>query len=645
MRAANRKRTWLGNRRLLGGPNPNGAAIVPDGPEAQVVNGPGGASAIQTQIHGDPTQRLLTALGRFQRQVVRADGGAPQEQWVDECMNQLIAGIELAMAQDWDNVMQALTDTARVLASYENVERAGECVPFLQDAYEILCLMVGDLIVDNVRSGVMVKWRERYNGAVNDLARMGIPLMEDEEEGPAAAESAPGADSRALDNRDSAELEQDAAEHGERAALQDTPDDDEYGHAFEVVDEAEQTSAGEQDAPFDDPLDAIGPDPEAQQQAPHHGEWEGEEELDLPSLEDALGTVGLEEEAEEEEADRLEEEADSPDGESMERDAAPPAPDQADEPEKEAPAEEPAVSGDADARQTQQDLFAAQATLEETPAPPTEATPDTAGDAGGLFPDGGAPSAAPDDVEDSPAPAAASGGASDSAEHLLNTAQEALSLGNVADAKLLALELAVKMARMEADRAEARARECEARLDGNQRAIAEAEQGVARCEQDVTDADARVAAREQEHRLQREQMDALSGEMETVAGRIAELEAQIRELQAKRDEEQRLQEEIQGRYEEARDAESRIQTEIEALNESARQVQEGLEAAREHVVRLQQERHAREKELDEARRRHGQRQRSVEEINRTIQSVRALLDNLDPDEEVVSEGESGEDLL
>lgn len=137
---------------------------------------------------GDPIQSLLTALGRFQRQVSMADKGAAQAAWPDECMEQLIAGIEVAYGQDWPNVQEAMTDAARILQSCENAGRAEWCLGFLQDSYEILCLMVGDLIVDNVRSGVIEKWRQRYRRAEEDLAKAGIPLIEDEREERSEAE-------------------------------------------------------------------------------------------------------------------------------------------------------------------------------------------------------------------------------------------------------------------------------------------------------------------------------------------------------------------------------------------------------------------------------------------------------------------------
>src|SRR5690606_365585 len=81
--------------------------------------------------------------------------------------------------------------TGRVLQTYENAGRANECVPFLADSYEILCLMVGDLIVDKVRSGVIRKWRERYQVALEDIAAKGLVLVRDEEDRRSAKAVAP----------------------------------------------------------------------------------------------------------------------------------------------------------------------------------------------------------------------------------------------------------------------------------------------------------------------------------------------------------------------------------------------------------------------------------------------------------------------
>ena len=185
-------RRWLGERRNAEenavASAERSALLEPQEEEEDVMAPP----PVQEEpvLTGDPTQHLLTALGRFQRQVAKAEGGAPPDAWTDECMAQLIRGIEIALAQDWEDVQEAMTDTARILQSYEDGGNAAACTPFLQDSYEILCLMVGDLIVDNVRSGVIQKWRNRYQLAVEELLKAGLQLVDDEE-GETASVSAP----------------------------------------------------------------------------------------------------------------------------------------------------------------------------------------------------------------------------------------------------------------------------------------------------------------------------------------------------------------------------------------------------------------------------------------------------------------------
>ena len=131
---------------------------------------------------GDPTQRLLTVLGRFEREMLKGREGAAQQKWSDAAMQQLINAAEIAVEQTWRDMVEALTETGRILETYEKAGRANECVPFLADSYEILCLMVGDLIVDKVRSGVMRKWRERYEVALEDIAAEGLTLVKDEDD-------------------------------------------------------------------------------------------------------------------------------------------------------------------------------------------------------------------------------------------------------------------------------------------------------------------------------------------------------------------------------------------------------------------------------------------------------------------------------
>ena len=55
--------------------------------------------APSTFTGGDPTQRLLAALGRFQRCVARAQAGADQAAWSDDCMEELVGAVEIALAK------------------------------------------------------------------------------------------------------------------------------------------------------------------------------------------------------------------------------------------------------------------------------------------------------------------------------------------------------------------------------------------------------------------------------------------------------------------------------------------------------------------------------------------------------------------
>lgn len=135
--------------------------------------------------HEESTQHILSALGRFHRQVTKAKVGAAQELWTDDCMNELVAAAEVAVREGWRETVAVLTETGRILQTYENAGRATECVQFLSEAYDILSLMVGDLIVGEVRPGVMQKWQECHAKALSTLEAAGLTLIdieEDEEE-------------------------------------------------------------------------------------------------------------------------------------------------------------------------------------------------------------------------------------------------------------------------------------------------------------------------------------------------------------------------------------------------------------------------------------------------------------------------------
>lgn len=583
MRFAKRNRGWLAGRRLFGdGRDADSGGVASEERSALLDNetdtDEGVLGAPTPSGVGDPTHRLLTALGRFQRQVSRAEGGAPQAQWCDECMNQLIVGIELAMTQGWGNVTQALTDTARVLHSYERLDRAQQCVPFLQDSYEILCLMVGDLIVDSVRSGVMQKWRERFQRAVEEMQRLGIPLVEDdaeEEETAAALPAKPATPAGTQSRVEQASLfelgDPEVALEEESAEVRSVPSDGPGG-----------VSA------FAEPDLALSP-AEDTGNLPALGELLGEE----TGEEETGGTVeepALEETDVFEPVEEAREEIDGEEGTGEVSDLPALA-----EPQQEVtPFEEPEA------------IAAAAPSLQEGPRPLDLVS-------------NHAPEPAP--IPAAP-PSAGRQSEAGAAEALLQHTRQAICSGNVADAKLLALELAINMARLETKRVEEQVSHAEALLTENEAAIAETEETVRQEEQGVATAEERVAEREHELSECRTQLSDLHERATAVQGEIDSIDEEIRALELRRQTEVERLAAVRREQEEALANESRIQTEIEHLNDAVQTAREALEEARGAIGRLREERTQRDADLKSAMLALEQRKQSVDQIARTIEAIR-----------------------
>ena len=136
---------------LLSFPGPTTVVAEPDGP---------------VESTGDPTQELLSTLGRYQALVGEVgERGADSGQWTDDVMDQLVEALGVAIQHEWDVVVEALTDAGRILHAYEDAGQSKNAAPFLREAYDILCLMVGDLIVGDVRESVTEKWHQCYGTA------------------------------------------------------------------------------------------------------------------------------------------------------------------------------------------------------------------------------------------------------------------------------------------------------------------------------------------------------------------------------------------------------------------------------------------------------------------------------------------------
>lgn len=587
-------------RRLLGDkPEGEHEGIASDERSA-LLNAAGGDPAMEyTEVvtpvptGGDPTQRLLTALGRFQRQVNKADSGAPQHQWADECMEQLIEGISIAHENNWHDVKEALTDTARILQSYEDAAVAQQAVAFLQDAYEILCLMVGDIIVDNVRSGVMNKWRQRYHQALDDLARHGVSLVDDEGEEPAAQpdnivrfEQPAQVIDRAFPFGDP-DAEELTAEEG------DDTEKDEAAPTLEVGDtlSEEYTEAAEALTFEEDAAEVEG---------------EAEEDSEDEDL-DELEAAEAESELETEEENDTEEETDAE--VEAEEDAAA---------EEEITAEEEEVA--AELPPLDEVLFE-----EPTPTP----APSNIHRLGAAAPQAAPAAEATGELFDTPvqtprvmeaAPAAVRDPDED-VQGMLRTAQQAMSRGDVANAKVMALQVAVKMAELEVSRAKDTLRVVEGRLEDTQRSIETASEAVRRTEAGVADVEEQIGQREGEFQQKRDHIAGLRDHMGTVQGVIEDIDEQIRALQERRAAEERNIAFLQDQLEQSLAAESRIQTDLDMLAQEEEAAREALDAAKQRVRDLQRERLARESEINDSRHTLMHQERSVEDIQRTLQQV------------------------
>lgn len=224
-------------------------AVAGEAVEAQAADSANSGQAPASQNLGDPTHRLLAALGRFQRQMARARDGLPQEEWSDECMNQLINATEIAVEQGWREVRQILTETARILSSYEAQGRANDCLEFLGDSYEILCNLVGDLITGSLRPTVVQRWNDRHAQALEELSAAGIPLIDGEEPaGPVEAEEEPedeGSEVDAVSGRDEAAGEIEPVELSGEYEEDEAGSDGDIGEAAVDGEEAEAASTAD----------------------------------------------------------------------------------------------------------------------------------------------------------------------------------------------------------------------------------------------------------------------------------------------------------------------------------------------------------------------------------------------------------------
>jgi len=577
------------------------------------------ASEPEVLAGGDPTQKLLTALGRFQRHVARAEAGADQELWSDNCMDELVAAVEISLAENWTEVVEALAGTGRVLQTYEDAGYAHLCVSFLGDSYEILCLMVGDLIVGNVRAGVMQKWRYRYDEAVAEIEAAGLSLVQDDEEEGVEEESYEHAPVPAQIH--TIETETAPATEAEETA---GPELESEGETAPVA-EAQET-----------------PEPElAQAQTPQQATVAPEQS----SAETTSGEVEVEKPAEDtvpvDDLGIAPEVASALDAlcddlvlfeEVPENDPSPAV----------AAVREEVATLENHARQTGQErsteLCQAMATLCELAREPTHARDDRFLEVAYGFceayvvanTDPNSPvvdnwSAESEELLEAwrqapVAPEFRPDGRS--LQTLLQTAQRAIAEGDVSHAKILALQAAANLAKVETAKAEVSVHEAELRLKEGSEEIDRAREQVKEAELCVVKAGQRMAEGKRAcNDIQASVAQILEARKE-MEHRIAQLDAQARELQAQREAEVKRMFEAGIQLDEARRTQAQAEAELGTQAEAEQAARVLHEDTRQHIKSLQHKRSEIELALAHVRETLNRHRSSLADIEQAIAEIR-----------------------
>jgi hypothetical protein len=541
----------------------------------------------QPGTSNDPSQAVLISLGRFKRHIQHATGAPEHAQWPGECLQELLKILNIAAESGWDTLREAVTDTARVLCSYERARRTAHCLPFLRACDDALSMMIGDIIIDNETPTVRMAWQKHYQGALEVMRRDGIALVEDEvaEDEPAretavAPPAVPAAPAPEPAPAPVAEPEAPARN------LPDEPFGGVPGEAAAAPEESADDDTGAPVSPWEDDADAAPEEEPLEDDAPQETDDEAPVEEDLGEI-DLRGDVAEEESAQDDPDTgpaAADEETDNAPGDTGTPDEAP-APDHL---------EEHAVEKEEGDEDETSDEVTAEAPAEE-PAPEPEP----------------------------PAPP--------TVDEINKAMQSAILAGDVAGAKVLALHLAAALARQEADHVSAALDGARSRLGLNGDAAEDAARRVREAEERVRSAEEQIAAREADALEARTRLGALDGGIAETRGELEDLDARIAALQEERAAAaQRLRDQEIARTDTIA-AESLVSSEIEALMEEEEAAREFLEKARGRVADLEEGRRgilgdilALETELEE-------RRRAIGEITRPLDGDGAPAEAGQPD--------------
>lgn len=601
------------------------------------------------QLSGDPIQHLFSTLGKFNRHMSQAQHAPDSGDWAEKCMNELAFGLEIAIACNWTPVKDALIDTARILHSYDRVGRRRDCIPFLNNSYEILSLMVGDLIVDKVRAGVIQKWRDLYGKTLDELKHADIPLAEDEEE----TEDYESVEEEAYEeasvtDEPASDITEDLSEEIEEEVRLNAPEEPSVlsgGHREPEGRKGRTADAGTKrtaDMPFELPP-LSEPEPEDLYEEPRetYEEEPGETGSILAFPGNTADKHDAEPETEEYDDEYDEEEIPAETEEETvtgTEDARKEFSSVRDERNQEASLFD--IEEEASARETEMELDLEAAEPEEDAAAPNVAVEEAAGeetseeetsvseedgddseDAGCVPEEAG--------VESVPEPSMNAGEVqatldldappdAGTPQHLLRQARDAMDKGDVRSARSMALELALAMARIEFEQAQAGLARAEQGLVDNAQAIKAAQDRVEDTEFRLLQAEELLATRDGECSACRDRIAGMDEELQQFQSELNDIDAEIEALQRRRTEQVNRMENKRVEREETLGTEGRLQTEMEALRQDADGIRQDLEALREEKKNQVENKRDIEASICEAREEAESRRLSLAAIEHTL---------------------------
>lgn len=598
---------------------------------------PSASSPEPVPLKGDPIQSLFSSLGKFNRYLSQAQHAPDSTTWVENCMNELATSLEIAIICGWDPVKETIIDAARVLHSYEIVGRHKECIPFLNTSYEILSLMVGDLIVDKVRPGVIQKWKDLFSKTVEDMTRAGITLVvdEEEEEPPRQVNRAtdptiePGYDRKeSVGQEDVSSLS--AASQSEGLTNIPAVESKSKAEALpEVITQIPPLSEPDEEEcipppeTYSDSILAFPKIPTERKEVANDGgtreEIDGNErqesitvEKESPCIIEPIDAYRKEKSSEtstskkiyqedelftqEYEEEVLQEEVEREPGDQGEFSCS------EDTIEEEVTPEESVAIVQPESALCDSDLLdTVPITAANEPLSTDESSPADSCPVAEL----------PKGQKTSPVP-----------EQWLKQAQEAVKSGNVASAKSAALELALAMARIEYEQALANVAEAEQQLEDNTQAVKVAQEKVDAAEISILQTEELLAMRNGENLACRDRISAIGSELDQLQAELKQIEEELEALQRRRAEQLNRIENKRHEQQEAVHIESRLQTEIESLYTEVETARDTLETLQEQKKQKIAEKHAIQAEICRLQEEAERRNLALKAIEETLMAQR-----------------------